>query len=242
MRSAPPRRARRWPKPTRDYERQYLARLVPLEKEAFVTANKVADVRSKLLAARAATEQTRNEVGQAEKQLGQAGDINARRAEAEAQVYKAKLNVGYCQVRAQFDGYVTNLNTTVGQYANAGREVLSLVDNRTWYVIANFRETFLAHIAPGMSAARLSARLSEPALSRRGRGRRLGSVPEQRRHRRGPCQRRADAQLGAPGAALSGAHHAQRRRSQVSVPDGRDSGRDDRRRAAARPASRSPFQ
>ena len=135
-----------------EYQRQYLARLEPLEKEAFVTANKVADVRSKLIAERAATEQARNEVGQAEKELGQAGDINARRAEAEAEVYKAKLNVDYCRVRAQFDGYVTNLNTTVGQYANQGREVISLVDNRTWYVIANFRETFLAHIASGMNA------------------------------------------------------------------------------------------
>ncbi|HVB80646.1 MAG TPA: biotin/lipoyl-binding protein [Candidatus Binataceae bacterium] len=134
------------------YQRQYLARLVPLEKEEYVTANKVADVRSRLAAAVAETEQAREELGQAEKQLGQLGDINARRAEAEARVYKAKLNVGYCQVRARFDGYVTNLNTTVGQYANQGREVLSLVDNRTWYVIANFRETFLAHIAPGMSA------------------------------------------------------------------------------------------
>lgn len=135
-----------------EYQRQYLARLTPLEKEEFVTANKVADVRSKLLAERAAIEQARNDVGKAEKQLGQIGDINARRAEAEAKVYKAKLNVDYCRVRAQFDGYVTNLNTTVGQYANRGREVMSLVDNRTWYVIANFRETFLAHITPGMNA------------------------------------------------------------------------------------------
>lgn len=135
-----------------EYERQYLVRLVPLEKEQFVTANKVADVRSRLAAARAAVEQARNEVGQAEKQLGQMGDTNARRVAAEARVYKAALNVGYCRVRAQFDGYVTNLNTTIGQYANAGREVLSLVDNRNWYVIANFRETFLAHIAPGMTA------------------------------------------------------------------------------------------
>jgi membrane fusion protein, multidrug efflux system len=134
------------------YQRQYLARLLPLEKEAFVTANKVADVRSRLAAALAATEQTRNEVGQAERQQGQLGDINARRAEAEARVYKAKLNVGYCRVRARFDGYVTDLNIAVGQYANQGREVLSLVDNRAWYVIANFRETFLADIAPGMRA------------------------------------------------------------------------------------------
>jgi multidrug resistance efflux pump len=135
-----------------DYQRQYLARLVPLEKEEYVTANKIADVRSRLATARAAVDQARNEVGQAQKQLGQLGDINARRAEAEARVYKAKLNVGYCRVRAQFNGYVTNLNTTIGQYANAGREVLSLVDNRRWYVIANFRETFLSHIAPGMTA------------------------------------------------------------------------------------------
>ncbi len=27
---------------------------------------------------------------------------------------------------------------------------MSLVDNRVWYVIANFRENFLAHIRPGM--------------------------------------------------------------------------------------------
>ena len=47
---------------------------------------------------------------------------------------------------------MTNLNITVGQYANEGREVLSLVDNRTWYVVANFRENFLGHIRPGMSA------------------------------------------------------------------------------------------
>ena len=218
------------------YQRQYLARLAPLEKEAFVTANKVADVRSKLLAARAATEQTRNEVGQAEKQLGQAGDINARRAEAEAKVYKAKLNVDYCRVRAQFDGYVTNLNTTVGQYANVGTR--GDEPGRQSHLVCDRqfpRDLPCAHRARNERAG-LSARLSEPALSRRGRGRRLGAVPEQRRHRRGSCQRRADAQLGAPRPALSGADHAQRRRSQVSVPDGRDSGRHDRRRAAAKPA------
>ena len=66
--------------------------------------------------------------------------------------YDAKLNLNYCYVRAPFDAYVTNLNITIGQYANQGREVLSLVDNRTWYVLANFRENFLGHIRPGMSA------------------------------------------------------------------------------------------
>ena len=68
------------------YDRQYLARIVPLQREDFVTANEVADARSKLAAARAATEQARNELGQAQGQLGQLGDINARRAEAQAEL------------------------------------------------------------------------------------------------------------------------------------------------------------
>ena len=70
----------------------------------------------------------------------------------EATAYKARLNVEYCYVRAPFDGYVTNLNIAVGQYANEGAQVVQLVDDRNWYVMANFRETFLAHIRPGMSA------------------------------------------------------------------------------------------
>jgi multidrug efflux system membrane fusion protein len=134
------------------YDQQYLARIIPLEKQDFVTANEVASARSKLAAARAAVEDARNEVAQAQKQLGQFGDINARRQAAEAEVYKAQLNVGYCYVRARFDAYVTNLNISVGQYANEGKEVMSLVDNRKWYVMANFRETFLPHIATGMKA------------------------------------------------------------------------------------------
>ena len=55
-------------------------------------------------------------------------------------------------MRAPFDAYVTNLNIAIGQYANEGREVLSLVDNRTWYVLANFRENFLDTSRPGMTA------------------------------------------------------------------------------------------
>ena len=135
-----------------DYDRQYLNRIAPLLKEDFVTANQVADARSKFKAAQAAIEDARLKVGQAEKELGEYGYVNSRRAAAQARVYKAQLNVDYCHVRAPFDAYVTNLNISTGQYANEGKEVLSLVDNRTWYVLANFRETFLPFIAPGMSA------------------------------------------------------------------------------------------
>jgi multidrug efflux system membrane fusion protein len=134
------------------YAKQYLARIEPLLPKHFVTANDVFDARTRVDSEAAGVESARSEVLRSQNLLGQLGDINARRKAAEADVENARLNVGYCYVRAPFDGLVTNLNIAVGQYANEGRDVLSLVDNRTWYVIANFREEFLGNIRPGMLA------------------------------------------------------------------------------------------
>jgi multidrug resistance efflux pump len=134
------------------YDKQYLDRIEPLLKRHFVTANDVFNARSRLDAAQAGVESAHSDARRAENNLGQYGNINARRKAAEAAVYDAQLNVDYCYVRAPFDAYVTNLNIAVGQYANEGRQVMSLVDNRTWFVMANFRENFLEHIRPGMTA------------------------------------------------------------------------------------------
>ena len=134
------------------YDKQYVDRIVPLLPKHFVTANDVFNAKSRLAASQASVESAKNEVRKAQNDLGQFGDINARRKAAEAAVYDANLNVEYCYVKAPFDAYVTNLNIAVGQYANEGKEVISLVDNRTWYVLANFRENFLDHIRPGMPA------------------------------------------------------------------------------------------
>jgi multidrug resistance efflux pump len=134
------------------YNLQYLNRIVPLLPDNFVTANDVSGARSKLAASKAAVEKARSDVARATNELGKYGDINARRKAAEAEAYRAKLNVEYCYVRAPFDGYVTNLNIAAGQYANEGKQVVSLVDDRNWYVMANFRETFLGRIRPGMEA------------------------------------------------------------------------------------------
>ena len=134
------------------YARQYLARIEPLLAKRYVTANDVYNARTRVAAEEAAVRNAESEVKRAQRQLGQLGDINARLKAAEAEVADARLNVAYCSVRAPFDGYVTNLNIAVGEYANQGRQVLSLVDDRVWYVMANFRENFLPHIKPGMTA------------------------------------------------------------------------------------------
>ncbi|HKF23346.1 MAG TPA: HlyD family efflux transporter periplasmic adaptor subunit, partial [Candidatus Angelobacter sp.] len=51
-----------------------------------------------------------------------------------------------------FDARVTNLTISQGAYAHVGQQVFTLIDTRVWWVIANFRETQLKHIRPGMRA------------------------------------------------------------------------------------------
>ena len=132
------------------YAEQYLRRLEPLLRGQFVTTDEVEEARTKARAATAQVEAARAELQRARDILGQLGDVNARRQAAQAAVYDAELNLQYCYVRAPFDAFVTNLNISVGQYANEGQEVFALIDDRQWFVMANFRESFLASIEPGM--------------------------------------------------------------------------------------------
>src|SRR5215510_13646948 len=147
-----------------DYAEDYLHRVERLVDRQFVTADKVAEARSRRDASAAAVqvaqrrgaaravEQSRYDVSRAQDLLAQIGDVNARIQAAEASVRAAELDVGYCRVTAPFDAYVTNLNIAVGEYARQGQQIFALVDNRAWYVLANFRETYMSSIQPGIQA------------------------------------------------------------------------------------------
>src|SRR5262249_27325736 len=95
-------------------------------------------------------ERARRELDRQRQLLAQFGDVNARIAAAQAAVHGAELDLQYCYVRAPFDALVTNLNIAQGEYARAGQQVFALVDRRAWYVLANFQETYLDSIRPGM--------------------------------------------------------------------------------------------
>ena len=71
---------------------------------------------------------------------------------AKAALTTAQYDLEGCRVVAPFDGYITNLNISNGAYAHAAGEVITMIDIRNWYVIANFRESALRHITPGMTA------------------------------------------------------------------------------------------
>lgn len=158
----------------------HLKRIEPLLSQQFVTADSVEQARTQRAAALAALDEARakkraaaaglvstraehvateaallkarSERSQAEDAIGEFEGINARVAAAEAAVHSAELDLSYCRVTAPFPGLVVNMNISNGAYARAGTQVFTLVDNRSWYVVANFRETQLRHIASGAPA------------------------------------------------------------------------------------------
>ena len=77
--------------------------------------------------------------------------LNQRGAKASA-IETARYNLNNCRVYAPFDARVTNLTISEGAYAHVGEQMFTLIDARTWWAVANFREGLLQHIAPGMRA------------------------------------------------------------------------------------------
>ena len=144
----------------------HLNRLEPLLAKEFATKDQVEAARTRqitaakaveeaqkfLTAAIAGVEQAKAERLRAEDAIGQEGDVNGHIAEAEAQLHEAELNLEYCRVRAPFSGKIVNFNISQGEFARVGVDVFTLVDTRTWYVVANFRETQLKHIQEGAPA------------------------------------------------------------------------------------------
>ena len=69
--------------------------------------------------------------------------------QAEARLEAAQLNLDRTRVLATVDGYVTNLNVHVGDYARVGEAKLAVVDEHSFCVYGFFEETKLPHVHVG---------------------------------------------------------------------------------------------
>lgn len=161
-----------------DYSNNNLHRLEPLLSKQFVTVDQVDQARSatkareeavreasaqlELARARlnsALAQKTRSEatLGQSQAQAIQSQraidilePLIAQRGARLAAIQTAEYNLNHCRVYAPFDARVTNLTTSEGAYAHIGQQLFTLIDTRNWWVIANYRETQLKNIRPGM--------------------------------------------------------------------------------------------
>ena len=154
-----------------------LTRIEPLLQKQYVTVEQVDQVRTALQVAQgnyneaqAALLQAKAQQAQSEFRKQEADDLSSesrarlgqaihtvdtvdtlmsQRPSRAAKVDSARLDLERCRVVAPFDAYVTNLNISEGAYARPGSPMFTLIDTRTWYVIANYRESKLPAIRPG---------------------------------------------------------------------------------------------
>ena len=161
-----------------DYAKSNLARLEPLLARHFVTADQIDQARTlssgraqsvllaqaQLAAARARLEAARANQRGASASVAQSGaqfsqsqsavnilaPLTSQRESRASAVRRAQYDLDHTHVYAPFEARVTNLRVSEGAFAHIGQQVFTLIDTRVWWVIANFRETQLQHIQPGM--------------------------------------------------------------------------------------------
>ena len=82
--------------------------------------------------------------------------LSTQRAQAVAQLDRARaveqqaaLNLSYTQITAPVDGTVGARTLRVGQYVQAGTQLMAVVPLDQVYVVANFKETQLTHVRNG---------------------------------------------------------------------------------------------
>jgi multidrug resistance efflux pump len=81
--------------------------------------------------------------------LGAPGGANPRLRRAEADLELAQLNLNFTKVGAPVDGYITNLQSRVGDSAVANQPIVAVIDPDSFYVEAFFRETFIGNFQNG---------------------------------------------------------------------------------------------
>ena len=82
--------------------------------------------------------------------------LTTQRAQATAQLERARavaqqaeLNLSYTEITAPVEGTVGARSLRVGQYVQAGTQLMAVVPLDAVYVVANFKETQLTHVRPG---------------------------------------------------------------------------------------------
>jgi membrane fusion protein (multidrug efflux system) len=119
----------------------------------------IATARAAAAAAQARVQQMRAELAQStagERQVlvssAQAVSAAARVEEARANLAAVELNLGYTTIVAPADGVVTKKSVEPGQIVQPGQALLAIIPLKDVWVTANFKETQLANIRPGLTA------------------------------------------------------------------------------------------
>jgi membrane fusion protein (multidrug efflux system) len=136
---------------TRDLARQQV--LFKTGSSSTEAAEKLQTVKAQLAAQ---VEQSRAQASAAARQLtvlaAQQSQAEAALAAQKANLAIAKINLGYTQIVAPQDGVIGQRQVKPGQFVGVGGQITSLTPLPNVWVIANYKETQLTHMAVGEGA------------------------------------------------------------------------------------------
>jgi membrane fusion protein, multidrug efflux system len=108
---------------------------------------------AKIGSSRASIERDTGTLESMKKQLdvikAQTAQARAALAHEEAAEHQAELNLSYTTIVAPVDGTVGNRTLRVGQFVQAGTQLMSVVPTDAAYVVANYKETQLTDVKRG---------------------------------------------------------------------------------------------
>lgn len=99
--------------------------------------------------AKAALDTAQAALTAARERAGTPGDGNPAVRAAKAQLTLARINLARAKVTAPVSGWIANLDLRPGAVVAPDKPLFSLVEDGTWWIDANFKETDLARLRPG---------------------------------------------------------------------------------------------
>ncbi|EOA6616870.1 HlyD family secretion protein [Vibrio vulnificus] len=127
-------------------------RIDSLVARKLASAQDLDTAKNKLANAQASLEQARASVEKAIANRGEEGAEAAVVQQAAAQLAQAELNLSYTDITSPVDGIAGEINTHVGSVVSVGQTLFPVIIKDSYWVRANFKETDLTHIKPGMEA------------------------------------------------------------------------------------------
>ena len=133
--------------------REQSGRIIELAAKGMMSAAAKDNAANNLQKAESEVERARADLDAARKQLGSRGADNPQIRAATADLARAQLDLARSTVVAPSDGLITNLKLSVGQYVAAGAPVMTFIDTRTGWVVAELTEKSIGNVRPGNRAA-----------------------------------------------------------------------------------------
>jgi membrane fusion protein (multidrug efflux system) len=138
---------------TATFAAQENKRYTDLASTGYGSVQNAQQAQSRIASAQAAIQRDTANLVSAEKQVellkAEIVQVEAALARAQALQNQAELNLSYTTITSPIDGVVGNRTLRVGQYVQAGTQLMSLVPADGAYVVANYKETQLTDVREG---------------------------------------------------------------------------------------------